>query len=193
LKEQWRSGLSVRAFCQRRGLAEPSFYFWRKEVARRDAEQARLPDQDADKRASSQSPAFAQLMVEAARTSPPWDSLACHPPLERCLLSSPLWCRCRCFAECVLPLEEAAADDSSASRCDASPASIGRRKPWRSPLSPVPVRVISDVGHQPSTAKAIEIAWPNGIALRIGPATRPKGLAPLLQRLRSIAPHAIAI
>ena len=31
----------------------------------------------------------------------------------------------------------------------------------------VPVRVIPDVSHQPPTAKAIEIAWPNGIVLRI--------------------------
>ena len=31
----------------------------------------------------------------------------------------------------------------------------------------VPVRVIPDVAHQPPTAKAIEIAWPNGTALCI--------------------------
>ena len=31
----------------------------------------------------------------------------------------------------------------------------------------VPVRVIPDVGHQPPTAKAIEVDWPNGVALRI--------------------------
>jgi transposase-like protein len=31
----------------------------------------------------------------------------------------------------------------------------------------VPVRVIPDVSHQPPTAKAIEIAWPNGMVLRI--------------------------
>ena len=33
----------------------------------------------------------------------------------------------------------------------------------------VPVRVIPDVMHQPRTAQAIEIAWPNGIALRVAP------------------------
>src|SRR6185369_9612526 len=33
----------------------------------------------------------------------------------------------------------------------------------------VPVRVIPNVGHQPPTAQAIEIAWPNGIALRVAP------------------------
>lgn len=38
--EAWRaSGLSVRAFCARHGLAPPSFYAWRRELRRRDAEQ----------------------------------------------------------------------------------------------------------------------------------------------------------
>lgn len=32
-----RSGLSVRAFCRRHGLAEPSFYAWRRTLAQRDA------------------------------------------------------------------------------------------------------------------------------------------------------------
>jgi transposase-like protein len=30
-----KSGLSVRAFCADRGLSEPSFYAWRRELARR--------------------------------------------------------------------------------------------------------------------------------------------------------------
>jgi hypothetical protein len=34
----WRtSGLTVRAFCQQRGLAQPSFYAWRRELERRQA------------------------------------------------------------------------------------------------------------------------------------------------------------
>jgi transposase len=44
-ERQWRqwiaawqaSGLSVRVFCARHGLAEPSFYAWRKKLMRRDA------------------------------------------------------------------------------------------------------------------------------------------------------------
>jgi hypothetical protein len=36
---EWRaSGLSVRAFCDRRGLATPSFYHWRRVLERRAAE-----------------------------------------------------------------------------------------------------------------------------------------------------------
>jgi hypothetical protein len=33
----------------------------------------------------------------------------------------------------------------------------------------VPVRVIPDVSHRPPTGQAIEIAWPNGLALRVTP------------------------
>jgi hypothetical protein len=88
LKEQRASGLSARAFCQQRGLAEPRFYFWRKEVARRDLEQADLSSRiEADQRASSRSPAFAQLMVEATEASHSRDSLGCPAPLEIVLSS----------------------------------------------------------------------------------------------------------
>ena len=31
------SGLSVRAYCFRHGVKEPAFYWWRAELARRDA------------------------------------------------------------------------------------------------------------------------------------------------------------
>jgi hypothetical protein len=38
LLQQWqRSDLSVRAFCGERGIAEPSFYAWRRIIAQRDA------------------------------------------------------------------------------------------------------------------------------------------------------------
>lgn len=36
LEEYQRSGLAVRAFCQREGLSEPSFYAWRREIRQRD-------------------------------------------------------------------------------------------------------------------------------------------------------------
>jgi transposase len=37
---QWRSsGLSVRAFCRLHGVAEPSFYSWRRALAQGDGEQ----------------------------------------------------------------------------------------------------------------------------------------------------------
>ncbi len=45
LERQWRermagwraSGLSVREFCQRRGLTEPTFHYWRRELRMRDS------------------------------------------------------------------------------------------------------------------------------------------------------------
>jgi len=40
----WRtSGESARGFCSRRGLTETAFYFWRKELRRRDGERTARP------------------------------------------------------------------------------------------------------------------------------------------------------
>lgn len=41
--EQSQSGLSVARFCRERGIAASGFYFWRKEIARRDAERNTTP------------------------------------------------------------------------------------------------------------------------------------------------------
>jgi hypothetical protein len=38
---QAAGSLSVREYCQQHGLAGPTFYIWRKELARRDAEKSR--------------------------------------------------------------------------------------------------------------------------------------------------------
>jgi hypothetical protein len=37
IEEQRRSGLSVRAFCQKQGVREAAFYRWRRELVRREA------------------------------------------------------------------------------------------------------------------------------------------------------------
>jgi hypothetical protein len=67
---QWRrSGLSVRAFCAEHGLAEPSFYAWRRIVAQRDQESARVrakPERGSLCRAvpaSDDAPVFVPLRV----------------------------------------------------------------------------------------------------------------------------------
>lgn len=38
ISRQRRSGLSIRQFCAEKGLSEPSFYAWRRELERRDGE-----------------------------------------------------------------------------------------------------------------------------------------------------------
>lgn len=43
LHEQSRSGLRVREFCRGQKLAEGSFYFWRREIARRQCEHKAKP------------------------------------------------------------------------------------------------------------------------------------------------------
>ena len=63
------SGLTVRQYCENRGVSEPSFFAWRSELARRDAaanKQAKSSPRRASARAMSQRPApprFAQLQI----------------------------------------------------------------------------------------------------------------------------------
>jgi hypothetical protein len=52
-------GLSVRAFCRREKLAESAFYFWRREIAQRDAA-ARAPSPDVRRRSP---PGFLPVLV----------------------------------------------------------------------------------------------------------------------------------
>jgi hypothetical protein len=54
LAAQRKSGLSVRAFCARERVTEPSFYAWRREIGLRDQEKAG---------AAMQSSAFVPVMV----------------------------------------------------------------------------------------------------------------------------------
>jgi hypothetical protein len=57
----WRSsGLSVRAFCGRRGLAETAFYYWRTELRHRDGERTPPP--------TPSPPAFVPVTVVPAST-----------------------------------------------------------------------------------------------------------------------------
>ncbi len=46
--EQRRCGLNIRMFCQQKAISEPSFYSWRKELQKRDAE--RVADADGNGR-----------------------------------------------------------------------------------------------------------------------------------------------
>jgi hypothetical protein len=64
-REQVRSGLSVREFCESRGLVEGSFYFWRRELRARDAEDQRVKRtaSSAGIGATSSAPSFAAITV----------------------------------------------------------------------------------------------------------------------------------
>jgi len=41
VRDQRRSGMSVRVYCREHGLSESGFYWWKRELARRDAERRR--------------------------------------------------------------------------------------------------------------------------------------------------------
>jgi hypothetical protein len=68
LKRQRSSGQSIRDFCQRQGLAESSFHFWRREVTRREQQRKtpsdRLP-------ASGIGPAFLPVQLLKTPTEVP--------------------------------------------------------------------------------------------------------------------------
>lgn len=57
LAAQRKSGLSVRAFCAREQVTEPSFYAWRREVRVRDGEKTRPGV------AKSRTPAFVPVLM----------------------------------------------------------------------------------------------------------------------------------
>lgn len=69
IRAQGRSGLSVRAFCERERLSEPSFYAWRRTLAEWDADQAPSIKRAALQRTErGRVPAFVSLTGSA----PPW-------------------------------------------------------------------------------------------------------------------------
>ena len=72
LKDCERSGLSVREFCRRIGVRESMYYWWKREIGRRDAERTRrdAPEGHAevdhlagDKPAGARRPLFAELRL----------------------------------------------------------------------------------------------------------------------------------
>src|SRR3954468_5382118 len=80
IREQERSGLAVRAFCQSEGLKVCNFLWWRRELNRRDREPAAsLPNSST--KAPAQPPAahvFLPVRVVDAEFAPPRPA----PPIE---------------------------------------------------------------------------------------------------------------
>ena len=54
VNEQQASGLSIRRFCQRQQLPEPSFYTWRRTIERRDRERSASQGGESNKQEHSQ-------------------------------------------------------------------------------------------------------------------------------------------
>ena len=68
LLRQWQqSGLSGRDFCVEQRLSQPSFYAWRREIARRDQQRQATPAFAAP----TPAPAFVKLSVTASSTPTP--------------------------------------------------------------------------------------------------------------------------
>jgi transposase-like protein len=66
---QWQgSGLSIRAFCRKHNLAEPSFYAWRRTLAERDpaARPVQQPTPSRRREQGRVSPLFVPLRVTAS-------------------------------------------------------------------------------------------------------------------------------
>lgn len=66
MREHARSGMSIRGFCRKSNLRETAFYFWRRELQRRKAEQKqRRPRRRADQAQQAAAvPAFVSVRVE---------------------------------------------------------------------------------------------------------------------------------
>jgi hypothetical protein len=86
---QWRSsGLSVRDFCAERHLAEANFYFWRRTIARRDAQASQfvpvrvLADEEPVSNSLSQGLELVLAAGRVVRVAPGFDG----PTLQRLLV-----------------------------------------------------------------------------------------------------------
>ena len=88
IRQQQRSGLTVRAFCFREGLKEGAFRWWRQALARRDREMAATTQADRDGQPIEAAPTFLPVRLldpEAilARPSPPIEVVLPTGPIVR--------------------------------------------------------------------------------------------------------------
>jgi hypothetical protein len=85
IRQQQRSGLTVRAFCLREGLKEGAFRWWRLALARRDRDASAATSADRDNEPTEAPPAFLPVRLvdlEAASPRP-------LPPIEIVLPTGP--------------------------------------------------------------------------------------------------------
>jgi transposase-like protein len=86
IRQQQRSGLTVRAFCLREGIKDGAFRWWRQALARRDGEVAATTQADRDGEPTEAVPAFLPVRLvdlEAVSSRP-------TPPIEVVLPTGPI-------------------------------------------------------------------------------------------------------
>ena len=84
--EQSGSGVSVRRWCRKRGLTEASFYWWRRELGRRDAEprsMSLVPVHVTDDRPRDGGPRIEIVLTDGRR-------VGLHGPVDRQALADVL-------------------------------------------------------------------------------------------------------
>ena len=71
LLRSWRrSGLTGRDFCSRNGLSEPSFYSWKREIARRDQEAVAKTVRAEKRLRGGRRPTFMQVTIAGGASDP---------------------------------------------------------------------------------------------------------------------------
>ena len=88
IRDQQRSGLSVRDFCRREGLKDWTFRWWRQELVRRDRQPSAAPRGGGDAEPTEAPPAFlpvrvADLEVVPSRPAPPIEIVLPDGPIVR--------------------------------------------------------------------------------------------------------------
>ena len=86
IRDQQRSGLSVRDFCRREGLKDWTFRWWRQELARRDRQPSAAPRDRGDPEPNEAPPAFLPVRVADLEVVPPRPA----PPIEIVLPNGPI-------------------------------------------------------------------------------------------------------
>src|SRR5262249_52599474 len=85
IRQQQRSGLTVRAFCLREGLKDGAFRWWRQALARRDREASAATSADRDGEPTEAAPAFLPVRVVDLKVASP----RVAPPIEIVLPTGP--------------------------------------------------------------------------------------------------------
>ena len=85
IRQQQRSGLTIRAFCLREGLKIGAFRWWRQALARRDREPSATPAGDREDETTEAVPAFLPVRLVDLEAAEPRSS----PPIEVVLPTGP--------------------------------------------------------------------------------------------------------